>query len=454
MVTLARRLWFSQRIPFLLLLMVAIAGAASWKFSSAVRSAAGEDSNLAENFFPQNFVRMGATTDQTIQTLQARLKEAPNDWQSYSLLGLAYLQKVREIGDPTYYQKVEQAFQTTLANNPEDYNAVGGMGTLELARHQFQAALEWGQRAYKMNPNRSYGLGIIADAQIELGRYEEAVKTLQTMVDLRPDMSSFSRVSYIRELYGNTDQAIEAMQMAADAGEPQSENTAWTRTQLGNLYFNSGNLQQAEIEYLRTLQGYPKYIYALAGLGRVRVAQGKMQEAADLLTQASQKIPIPDFLVSLADIYQVTGQKEAAQREYDLLHVIQKLYQANGVDMDAEIALFNADHGFDPPGTVDQARKAYARRPSIYAADVLAWSLYQTGNYQEAQTYSQKALRLGTRDALKLFHAGMISLKLGDRAKARSDLEQTLSINPYFSILYQDEARNMLDSLKVGSVTP
>jgi tetratricopeptide (TPR) repeat protein len=325
------------------------------------------------------------------------------------------------------------------------------MGTLELARHQFRTALDWGQRAVANNPGRAYAYGVVADAQVELGRYEDAVQTLQKMVDLRPDMSSYSRISYIRELYGDMDGAIEMMQRAVDAGVPNSENTAWTRTQLGNLYFNLGRLSDAEREYDLTLYGYPRYGFALAGLGRVRAAQGRMDEAITLFDQASKQVPNPEFLIALGDLYQVTGQVEEAQKQHDLLGVIQKLYEANGVDMDLEIALFNADHGIDLASTTAQARRAYERRPSVYAADVLAWVLYKAGDYEEARSFSEQALRLGTKDALKLFHAGMISIRLGDKDRARDYLERAIEINPHFSILYAQEAQHTLDELRAGS---
>lgn len=451
MTTIVQKLRRPQYFSLLLLVILAMA-VISWRFADL--NPAPSTTNLADSYFSNNISRTGATTDRMINTLQQRLKTFPEDGPSYSQLGLAYLQKAREIGDPTYYQKVDEALHKALSINPGDDTAINAMGALALARHQFASALEWGERARQQNPNRTYAHGIIADAEIELGQYPQAVKTLQTMVDTRPDMSSYTRISYIRELYGKPGKAIEIMQWAVDAGGPQAENTAWTRTQLGNLYFNQGNLRQAESEYQQTLSGLPGYVYALAGLGRVRAAQGKMDEAVTLLTQASQKMPLPDFIISLADVYHVTGQEEAAQREYDLLHVIQKLFEANGVDLDLEIALFNADHGFDRAGTFDLASKAYTRRPSIYGADVLAWTLYQQGEYQKAQTYSQKALHLGTQDALKLFHAGMISYRLGDREKAQGYLEQALTINPYFSILYQEEAKHTLDILRAGAPTP
>ncbi len=364
---------------------------------------------------------------------------------------MAYLQKARETGDPTYYQKAEGVLQKALTLEPEDYTAVSALGALALARHQFLSALEWGERARQINPDRTYAYGVITDAQIELGRYTEAIQTLQVMVDLRPDLSSYSRISYVRELYGDTDGAIEMMRQAVEAGGPNAENTAWARTQLANLYFNLGFLDQAETEYWRTLEGLPGYVYALAGLGRVRAAQSRTDEAIAHLTQASQAMPLPEFIIALGDIYLAAGQADAAQQQYDLVRAIQQLYEANGVDLDLEIALFDADHDHDTALTVARARQAFARRPSIHAADVLAWALYKAGDYHEAQSFSQQALRLGTNDALKLFHAGMIAYRLGEHTQARDYLERALTINPYFSVLYANQARHTLEELRAAS---
>ena len=427
---------------FIALLLIAVSwGLASRRAVTIIFDGNGE-------YSVEDASRLGTSVDKQIQTLQSLLRENRNDWQSYSQLGLAYLQKARETGDPSYYQKVEEALNKTLEHQGDDYVTVSAMGALALARHQFHSALEWGERARQLDPDRTYAYGVIADAQIELGQYAEAIETLQTMVDLRPDMSSYSRISYIRELHGDTHGALKMMQAAVDGGVPNLESTAWTRTQLGTLYFNTGNLEQAELEYAQTLNDRPGYIYALAGLGRVRAAQGKTGEAIELLTEATNVMPLPEFVITLGDLYQANGQTDAAQRQYSLVGAIEQLYRSNGVDMDMEIALFNADQDKDLAANAERAREAYANRPSIHAADVLAWALYKAGKYKEAKSYSQEALRLGTKDALKLFHAGMIAYRLGENVQAQEYLKQALTINPHFSILYSDEAQTTLKSLQ------
>ena len=116
------------------------------------------------------------------------------------------------------------------------------------------------------------------------------------------------------------------------------------------------------------------------------------------------------------------------------------------MNVDLEMSLYDADHG-DPAAALMAAREEWDRRRSIHVADALAWSLYANGEYREAWTYSREALKLGTRNALFYFHAGMIRLKLGDCAEARSLLGTAIDINPHFSIRWSGRAREALDEL-------
>ena len=203
-----------------------------------------------------------------------RFEQDPDNGVAATQLGLAYLQVTRETGDPTYYPKAETLFTQALDQDERDFAAMVGIGTLALARHDFAAALTWGERAYEVNPAHAPALGVIGDAQIELGRYDEAVATFQAMVDLRPDLASYSRVSYARELYGDRPGAIVAMEQAAAAGAGRAENVAWTQVQIGNLHANGGDLDSALAAYDTALRTLPGYVYALAGQGRIAAARG------------------------------------------------------------------------------------------------------------------------------------------------------------------------------------
>ena len=112
-------------------------------------------------------------------------------------------------------------------------------------------------------------------------------------------------------------------------------------------------------------------------------------------TDVVARYPLPEYVIALGDLYTVDGQPTEAARQYDVVHVEEQIFRANGVNMDLELALFQADHG-DPGAGLGAARAEWGRRHSILVADAYAWALYRTGHLSEAAHYSKKALALGT----------------------------------------------------------
>ena len=136
----------------------------------------------------------------------------------------------------------------------------------------------------------------------------------------------------------------------------------------------------------------------------------------------------------------------SAEQQYALVHVEERLFRANGVNIDLELALFDAAHG-DPGGALTAARDEWAKRHSVHVADAYAWALYSDGRYAEASVYARKTVELGYRNALFVFHAGMIQQKLGHDARAHRLLAEAVGINPHFSIQYASVARATLTKL-------
>lgn len=385
------------------------------------------------------------STQTQIARLQDRLRQNPDDTNSYAQLGIAMIQRVRETADPNLYTQAGQAFQEALKRNPKQLQALIGMGSLSLSLHEFKRAVDWGEKAREVSPSSAAIYGIIGDGLLELGRYDDAVATIQKMVDTRPGITSYTRVSYVRELYGDIPGAIEAMRQAANAGAPGSEGTFWSQVYLGNLYFNKGDVKTAEMIYDDTLRQQPAYPYALAGMARVRAAQGRYDEALSLYQTVVERLPLPQFAIALGEVYDKVGQPKQAKAQYDLVRVIQTLNASAAMNTDLEMSWFESDYG-DPARGLKLARAAYAQRRSIYVLDALAWALYRNGQYDEAWTYAQQALKLGTRDAMLYFHAGMIAAEL-DPAKAQQYLRTALEINPNFSVRFAPQAKAALDQL-------
>jgi tetratricopeptide (TPR) repeat protein len=179
----------------------------------------------------------------------------------------------------------------------------------------------------------------------------------------------------------------------------------------------------------------------------VEAARGQYRRAIRDYTWVVRRYPLPEYVIALGDVYSITGQRAQADRQYALLHVEERLFQANGVNMDLEIALFDADHHVNVAAGLAAARAEWGRRHSAFVADALAWALHANGDDREALGYSDRALRVGIRSALFLFHRGVIERSLGDTAAARRDVERALAINPHFSILWSKPAARMLASM-------
>jgi tetratricopeptide (TPR) repeat protein len=380
-------------------------------------------------------------TGELITRLQGTLRANPYDVNSLDSLGLAYQQRARETGDPTYYAKSDEALHRALRLVPRDLIATSGLGSLALSRHRFREALVLGRRAHSISPTTARNYGVIGDALVELGRYREGFRAFDTMAGLRPDLSSYARISHARELLGDVPGAISAMKLALDAAAGQGEAEAWTHVQLGKIYFSVGRIAAARAEARRALQVFPGYAYALDALARAEAARGRYSSAIASEQEAVNRIPLPQYVSTLGDLYHVTGHEQQARKQYALIGVIQRLLVANGVKTDLETALFNVDHGIRLPASLALARLAQRERPSIDGDDVLAWALERTGHCGEAQRYSQRATRLGTLDALKAFHRGMIERCLGNRAEAAAWFGRALRLNPQFSLLWAPVAR-------------
>ena len=392
-------------------------------------------------------VATGDATDLAIAAAQRSLRVTPGDVNALDALAAGYLQKVREVGDPTYYVKAGTLLDQATREAPGDVQALVLMGSLQLSLHHFAQALDWGQKARGLDAYSAPALGVIADAQVELGRYDDALASVQAMVDLRPDLSSYSRVSYQRELHGDVAGAITAMSLAVEAGGPVPENVAYVETLLGTLSLNRGDPADADPACARALQSLPGYHAALACRAAVAAWNGDLTGAAALYQQAVDTYPLPAYVIALGDVRAALGDTAGAAQAYALVDAEQSLYVANGVDVDQELALFDADHGRNLDAALAAAHRAIQDRPSVGSADALAWTLHRTGDDRDALVAAQQAHRLGTRSALFFFHSGMIEAGLGMTAEARADLGTALSIDPHFSVLWAPAARSELSRL-------
>jgi len=391
----------------------------------------------------------------TVASLQNQLRAKPDNPDLLTKLGVSYITRARETADPSYYTKAAEALERSQSLGPDRPLTLTGLGLLALSRHDFPAALDYGRRAHAIEPASPEPLGVMVDAQIELGRYDEAAETAQDMLDRRPSLASLSRASYLRELNGDVPGAITAMTQAVVAGAGSAADVAYVQVLLGDLQLGAGDLAKAETAYRQALDRQPAYGAAEVGLARVSAARGDIGAAGSQLDDVVARLPQPAYLALAGDIAAVRGHGADATAQYDLVRQIEALNRANGVAVDLELARFEADHardpGANPEGAVALARVALAQRPTIFAEDTLGWALRQTGRPDEGLLHARAAVRLGTADALLWYHLAAIEADSGQVDAARADLSKALAINRYLTPRDLPNARSLAARLGISA---
>ena len=432
---------------------------------------------------------LSGSTQERLDTLQAAVRAEPGAAGAYALLGDAYLQRARETGDPSFYTRADRSYGAALRRDPRELTALIGAATLANTRHDFSRGLRLGLEAHRLAPALVRPYTVIADAQVELGRYDAAGRTIQRAVDLKPTLATYARASYYDELNGDLAAAAQAMGLAASAGAGSPENVAYVQTLLGDLELARGRVGAARDAYREALaagsesppttgresgrrggrdpaagpaggesgaqpdagvmaalaaRSVPRYALAyppgLAGLARVDIARGRLGRAISRLRAAAERLPLTSTLTLLAETELATGRGAAARRDLAVVRAQQGLLRSAGTVPDAEAVVFEATHG-SPSAAVALGRRVWRAAPSVRSADALGWALTRSGRPERGLTFAHRALRLGSRDPLFHFHAGISAGAAGQKGLARRELRLALRLNPGFSPWLAERAR-------------
>ncbi|MCY7409712.1 MAG: tetratricopeptide repeat protein, partial [Chitinophagales bacterium] len=303
----------------------------------------------------------------------------------------------------------------------------------------------------KQNPHAAFIYGILTDANVELGNYTAAVRMADSMCGIRPDLRSYSRISYMREIYGDFNGAKEAMKMAVNAGIPGFEQTEWCRVYLGKLYETSGSIDTAELIYTAASIARPNYAYAIAGLGRIQRAKKNYTQAIKYFEQANGLVKDYTFGDELIDLYRLTNQKQKADEVSK--EVIAKLNEHANTDdkngdaghyADKELAYVYLKLN-ENDLALKHAKAEYDRRPdNIDINEMMAWVYYKRGEFTYALGYLDKALRTGSKNPDLLCRAGLIYCSNNQIEKGSAMIAQAININPFLQEDLLAEAKKYL----------
>jgi tetratricopeptide (TPR) repeat protein len=381
---------------------------------------------------------------------KAILKKDPSNADAYLGLAELFMNEARITGEhPYYYPAALQMVDAipNLADQKEEvrFEAAYYKSSVLLSMHEFKKALIEGENARKIYPQNAGIHGVLIDANVELGKYDEAVRLSDIMVGMRPDLRSYSRVSYLREIHGDPKGAIEAMEMAVDAAMPGYEQSAWCRLTLAKLFENYGQLDEAKMHYTILLQERAEYPFAYAGLASVAMKQGNLKDAEVQLDKAIALIPEVSFYEQKVDLLKATNRGDAATKMVAEVLTMMQEDQASGHQVDLELAGVQLRLAHDNKAAQASAEKALAARPdNIDVNAMLAEIAYANGDIPKAQSYMQVALRTNSQDPAKNCLAGLIEIKAGDKAAGLSRIKKALEHNPYLDHPLAAEAKAML----------
>jgi len=390
---------------------------------------------LAQRRSPQRSLTDQAgqiSTDQQIALYEKQAAGQPGNLHFQNLLASAYIQKVRESTDFTYLDRASTLVENVLSTDGGNYEAMRLRSEIELERHAFAHVVEYSEGLTAIAPEDPWNWGTLGDALMELGQYDQASKAYQKMLAIRANQASYNRVAYHRFVSGNSKEAIELMKLAVAAGGAAPENTAWCLVELGNMNFKAGQLDPAEEVYNQALKLFRGYHSANAGLGRVKAAQGKRQEAIDRYKRAQASVPLPEYAAALHALYLQTGKWVEAKKQIELIDVVDRLAQASGEKTNRNLAVIYADQVRRLDRALELIEEELKVRQDVYTYDALAWVLYKQKRYEEAQRAMDRALKMGTPEPGFHYHAGMIAFALDRKPEAMKHLQRALALNPKF----------------------
>lgn len=375
------------------------------------------------------------STDERIAAAEARLRIDPKAPAVRNEIVAAYLQKLRESGEATYLDRASRILDELLRSEPSNYDARRHRLQIEMQRHHFRQAVTLAKELGRERPDDPLVWGLLGDAVMEIGDYDAAERAYQKMADLRPSMSSYSRAAFFRFVTGDAAGAIALMRQAIRLGAPAAENIAWCLADLGNMLFKTGALDEAEQAYRESLAAYPGYHPAWAGMGRVLAARERYRQAVEALSNAQNRVPLPEYTASLAKLYRRLGDEKLAKEQIAILDLADTLGKASGETANRGLALAFADLGHNPAGALALAKAELEVRGDVYTYDALAWALFRNGRYEEAASAIRKALSQNTPEPSFHEHTARIYEALGQADEAHRRRERVASLNPRFDVV-------------------
>ncbi|MEU9096337.1 tetratricopeptide repeat protein [Streptomyces sp. NPDC048361] len=376
----------------------------------------------------------------------AWVRTHPKDEASWAVLGSAYVERGERGADPSFYPRAEWALKRSLEVRPKDnQDAEIGLAALANARHDYAAARTLAEGVRARAENRWTLYPPLIEAYNGLGDAKGAAKAVERLLELRDGSASLTQAAEVYRAHGwREDATVAADEAVAHATSPVQKADALVAA--GDLAWERGEPDGALARYEAALHADPGAHAALAGRARAKVALGRTADAQRDYQAAIARLPRPEYVLELGELYEAQGLDGDARTWFDKLRELTARDGSNGVDDALVLGRFETDHGA-VHSALDRLEAEWRAHPSPAAEDALGWAMYRAGETEEALAHVRKATDSGVRSALFSYHQATIERELGQSGAARRHLQDALRTNPYFSPVFAPKAKEELAAL-------
>lgn len=387
--------------------------------------------------------------DTQIRVWTTALQQDPASAISLTQLSGLYLQRARETGDDQSYSTAEQYARRSLAlrtnrNGPAFVTLAAAL----VAQHRFQEAEQVAKDLVAFDQDVPQYRAQLGEIQMELGEYDAARQSFDSLYKVRTHLSIAPRLARWAEVNGNPTFArkllSDALAEAKTRPNLPKEQLAWFHLRLGDIDMRNGRMRGARTMFEQGLAIEPGDYRLLDVLAQLEAVEGHPKKAIEYGERGIAAKLDPATLGTIGDAYAALGENGNAEDYYKTMEVA---VSGQPGAYHRAWSLFLLDHNRRLPEVLANVGKEIETRKDVYGYDLLAWALHKAGRNNEARTAMNNARRLGTRDAMLFYHAGMIERSLGDVRRARYFLSEALKVNPGFHPTHPREVRAVLDSL-------
>jgi Flp pilus assembly protein TadD len=218
----------------------------------------------------------------------------------------------------------------------------------------------------------------------------------------------------------------------------------------GDLLILSAQVSAAEKKFDETEDALkkavdldPARLRGYAMLAQLYVAQNRLTEAERQFQSIIERNPNSvGTNTMLGMLYEMRGKTAEAEKQYE------KVLSLDGSAAVAanNLAFIYADQNrnLDQALTLAQtAQRGLSNDPNVI--DTLGWVYYRKGMTTAAIRELEMAVKASPKDPLLRYHLGMAYNQAGDLGKARTALQEALTMSPKFS--GADEARKTLQAI-------